>query len=588
MKRTFRWKNIVLRGLLAGILVFAALFFAGCGGGKGGNAGALKKKIALLEEQFVTEPMVYELGVEPAEGVGHAVFLSVCDTTERASVYSGTGADLETAWENARDAAMEAVKKDGPEPVWVKADVVYISDAIPMEQLNDSIGRARSEFLRYGVAFDAGYKTALLEAELNGNKIYDYENGNIDLAYLNRYLKLSGRSQLKALPENCIVFQTFGRFCDQDNTVYKLDSSGFDYGRRQVELVDRAYAESLLATSAEYLAAQVKEDGSFVYGYYPRFDNEVSGYNILRHAGTVWSLICRYRMTGDPALAAAIDRAVEYMLSQVVYPDENTAYLYEANDDEIKLGGCGIAVVALTEYMDVFGGEEYVDICRRMGNGILALLDQENGTYYHVLNGDFSKKEEFRTVYYDGEATFALCRLYSVTGDEKWLDAAKAAVDHFIEADYVQHRDQWVAYTMNEITKYVDDEAYYTFALRNVQENYERIKLDTVAPVCFELLMTTFEMYDRLTARGADIGGFDKDEFLRAIYSRAARMLDGYFYPEYAMYMENPARIVGAFMVREDGYRTRIDDVQHCIGGYYLYHKNYDRLVAHGMLEAIA
>ena len=81
------------------------------------------------------------------------------------------------------------------------------------------------------------------------------------------------------------------------------------------------------------------------------------------------------------------------------------------------------------------------------------------------------EKEEFRTVYYDGEATFALCRLYSVTGDQVWLDAAKSAVNHFIAADYVQYRDQWVAYSMNEITKYVDDPAYYAFALRNVQEN---------------------------------------------------------------------------------------------------------------------
>ena len=72
---------------------------------------------------------------------------------------------------------------------------------------------------------------------------------------------------------------------------------------------------------------------------------------------------------------------------------------------------------------------------------------------------------------------------------------------------------------------------------------------------------------------------------MKTIYARADRMLDGYFYPEYAMYMENPGRILGAFMVREDGYRTRIDDVQHCIGGYYLYHKNYDNLVKHGMLE---
>ena len=38
-------------------------------------------------------------------------------------------------------------------------------------------------------------------------------------------------------------------------------------------------------------------------------------------------------------------------------------------------------------------------------------------------------------------------------------------------------------------------------------------------------------------------------------------------------------------MVRHDGYRVRIDDVQHNIGGYYLYAKNYEKLVSYGLLN---
>lgn len=415
-------------------------------------------------------------------------------------------------------AAEEALRESGMEPAWVRADVVYLSETIPAEQLDRAVYSSRHEFFRYGVVFDEAWETALLEAEMNGAKVFEYEQGGIDLSYLNSYLKKAGRGeeQLETLPETYTVFQCFGWLCDEDGTVHSLGSSGLDYGRRSVETIDAAYAEELLSGAAEFLAEQVKDDGSFIYGMYPRFDNDIESYNIVRHASTIWSLICRYRMQPSDELAEIVDRTIAYMLTQIIEDDGGNTYLYESKDDEIKLGGCGVAVIVLTEYMDVFGSTEYVDICRRLGNGILTMLDMQTGEYYHVLNGDFTQKEEYRTVYYDGEATFALCRLYSLTGEEVWLDAAKRAVDHFIEADYVQYRDHWVTYSMNEITKHVDSEEYYTFALRNVQENLTEIyERDTTYHTYLELLMVSFELYDRLMEKGAAVGGLDVEMFLK-------------------------------------------------------------------------
>ena len=142
---------------------------------------------------------------------------------------------------------------------------------------------------------------------------------------------------------------------------------------------------------------------------------------------------------------------------------------------------------------------------------------------------------------------------------------------------------------MNEITKSIpDNPEYYAFALRNAQVNLETIRdRDTTYHTYLELLMSTFELYDRMQQMGIPTDGLDIEELLNTIYIRADRQLDGYFFPEYAMYMENPQRVLYTFMVRHDGYRIRIDDVQHNIGGYYLYYKNYDKLVQYGMLDVI-
>ena len=572
-----------LAAALAAAMILTALL-TGCGGGH--DTALFQEKAALLQEQALADWVRLELGTAPAGQAGYAVFLSVCDGTARASVWTGTSSTLDGAWENAADQAGKALKKSGLDPKWVKADVVYLSETVSAGELKTAVLSSRQEFFRYGAAFDGNFQTALLEAELNGAKIYDYENGGVSLDALNQYLKKAGRSTLKSLPDTYTLFQCAGWLCDEEKRVYELSASGLDYGRRKIPVVDADYVEGLIMNASGFLEGQIKEDGSFIYGWYPRFDREIENYNIVRHASTLWSLICRYRLAPSEELAGEIDRTIGYMLTQLRYDGQGRAYLYEEKADEIKLGGCGMAVVALTEYMDVFQNEKHVDVCRALGEAILSMMDQQTGEYRHVLNGDFTPKEDYRTVYYDGEATFALCRLYGLTGEERWLQAARTAVDHFIREDYTQYKDHWVAYTMNEITKYVpDDPNYYAFALDNAQRNLEEIaQRDTTYHTYLELLMATFQVYDRMVQSGGTAQGFDLRAFLSAIYTRADRQLNGYFFPEYAMYMANPQRILDTFMVRHDGYRVRIDDVQHNIGGYYLYYANYDKLVQYGML----
>lgn len=556
------------------------------------NIELFDRKSALLKEQVLSDARASELSGEIEDGLPDSVvFISICNGEERARVFTGTGADKETAWNDAYSHAKAFVEENSYNCLWVKADLVGEAKTLNTEDFSTELHHFRPEFFRKGISFDKEFNTALLEAELNGAKILDYDKECVNLTYLKTYLKKEGRTAISSLPDEYVVFRCIGWLCDEDGKVFELISDDAEYGRRKVDTVDKDYAAMLVENASAFLIDQVKDDGSFVYGIYPRFDNDINNYNIVRHASTLWSLVCQYRMTGNDKLVNVIDKAVDYMIDNaVINADNSTAYLYEKKSDEIKLGGCGVAVVALTEYMDAFDSDKYKDVAVRLGNGILTMLNEETGEYYHVLNGDCSRKEQFRTVYYDGEATFALCRLYSLTGDEKWLNAAKSAVEHFIDADYVQFKDHWVAYSMNEITKYVDDDRYYTFALRNAQENLNTIYYrDTTYHTYFELLMSTFELYDRMNERGIHVDylddGFDLNYFLKTVYKRADHMLNGYFYPEYAMYMANPNRVLDTFMVRHDGYRIRIDDVQHNVGGYYLYYKNYDKLVEYGMLE---
>lgn len=565
------------------LMIFCLLFLTACGMKDEESVQIYREKASLLKESALAEQSQAQ---EDLSSKTNTVFISVCDTTKRARVFTGTGSTLDNAWANASKKAEKCVGAGNLEPVWVKVDVVSLSQTMTTQELHNSLKNSRPGYFRYGVAFDHKWENALLEAELNGTKSFDYENGTIDLKYLNHYLEETERKEITDLPGEYTIFQCNGWLCDEKNTVYQLSGSGPDYGLRNIEKVDDAYVREMILNSSKFLANQVRGDGSFAYGIYPRFDKEIDHYNIIRHASSIWALICRYRLEPDAKLEKTIQQAINYMLDQVVYDDKGNAYLYEKESDEIKLGGCGVAVIALTEYMDVFKDNKYMSVCKALGRGIISLLDQKTGEYYHVLNRDFSQKEAFRTTYYDGEATFALCRLYGLTEEKEWILAAKNAVDHFILADYTQYKDHWVAFAMNEITKYIkNDKDYYIFALKNAQVSLNEIsRQDTACHTYLELLMSAFEVYDRMIESGISIEGFDLELLLKTIYTQANYMRTGYFYPEYAMYMENPRRILNTFMVRHDGYRVRIDDIRHNIGGYYLYYTNYDKLIKYGMM----
>lgn len=543
----------------------------------------------LLKIEAVSERVSDEIGTEPAgSAAGYAAFLSLSDGTERANVFSGTGSSLDAAWDNAYKKAYNYVCESISDAVWIKADVVNSSHSLTAAELRDTLSSLTEQYFRCGLAFN-DFSEALLEEEMNCAKIYDYYNYCVNYEYLNKYLQKAGRPTIDHEDGEYTAFTCISWFCDEDQKIYRLNDGELNYGRRGIDTLDADFAKALCLDASEYISGQLKEDGSFIYGYKPRFDNELSGYNILRHAGSIWILVIRYNLTGDEAMIPKIESTIDHVIDNaLLYSDDNTAFVLDEDDDEIKLGGNGIMLVALTEYMDALDTDKYMDIAVKLGNGILTMLDRSTGKYTHVLNPDFTVKEEFRTVYYDGEATFALSRLYGLTKYDKWLGAAEAAVSNFIREDYTKYSDHLIAYSMNELTKYIKNEEYFTFALRNAQQNLDNINsVGRTAPTCLELLMAVYETYQRIIDEGISVdyikNGFDLDFFLETIRSRADAQLDGYFFPEYAMYMRSPATVLNAFFAREDGFRTRIDDTQHSVGGYYLYYLNYDRLLENGM-----
>src|SRR5699024_2788712 len=122
-----------------------------------------------------------------------------------------------------------------------------------------------------------------------------------------------------------------------------------------------------------------------------------------------------------------------------------------ANQKEIKLGSNATAILAMAKYMEVMNSTKYIKEAQALAKGIIEMKTISGG-FLHVLSyPSFEIKDVHRIIYYEGEAVFALLRLYALDGESGWLEEARKSLDYFIKKDYWKHHDHWLSYAANEM-----------------------------------------------------------------------------------------------------------------------------------------
>jgi hypothetical protein len=558
------------------------------------NCIDLKTMLEVLKDNIFKKQDEVSEGMHAFFGgkIKYIVFLSASDVDSRAYVCKGIGNTIESSWKNATDSIKKRMNDRNVNPVWLKADVVYEIKEYSYQVFLDYVSRIKTNYFREGISFDALFQVAFMEQEVNANVfIADREDSagkelkwkNINY-YLRNTLGVKGVNLNERTTTKIYTFKTLSAFHDGQHC-YNLESGCLNNGRRHVQQLNEEYIRFIIKQSSSYLARQVNQSGKFRYGYFPCFDKEVPTYNILRHASSTYSMIEAYEVEADEQLQHSIQLALEYLLREGIefLNDPNgkvRAFVIErAADNEIKLGANAAAILAMAKYTSVFGDTRYVEVIQALAEGIEYFQNPETGSYSHILNyPDLSIKEKHRVIYYDGEATFALMRLYELDKNQRWLQLVEKAFEYFIENRYWRYHDHWLSYCSNELFKHKAVRKYVDFNLKNASLILDFcLTRETTYPTLLELLMATYNMISKMKQENCFIealDSFDYEKFMKALEYRAEHQLNGWFFPEVAMYYKAPNKILWAFYIRHHSFRSRIDDNEHNISGYCSYLNN--------------
>lgn len=541
------------------------------------------------------------------------LFFSLCDGEGRSIICRGAGGNFSLAWQDgARRCQTEAARRK-LNVRWLRIDQVTAIETLTWSELSVRLSQVKRNYFRFGLALDAELKQAFLEPELGANAML-YPGSDIAESGLNvknftvhAQRRFGQKLILDFSPETPVwLFSHEGAFFSNDVALDELPGvktnpaglcwlpgpdaqaswrsiSSLNAGRRSIEKLQADDVFSLIDSSSNFLARQVKKDGQFIYGHFPCFGRTIPTYNALRHASSTYSMLEAWELTREKTLLAAIRRALDYLVKTLIrrYPqaDGHTLAFNVDINGEAKLGANAVSLLALVKYDELTGDTRHRPLMEELALGITHMQDSSSGKFVHVLNAeDLTLKEAFRIVYYDGEAAFGLMRLYGLTHDPRWLVSVEKAFDYFLSSDHWKHHDHWLSYCANELTLYKPEEKYFRFGVKNISGLIDFIlQRETTFPTLLELSMAFEAMRRRIENEYPHmthvLDGLDIEKFHQALHHRAHHLLNGFFWPELAMYFAKPKSVVGSFFIRHHSFRVRIDDIEHYLSGYVAYWK---------------
>jgi hypothetical protein len=305
---------------------------------------------------------------------------------------------------------------------------------------------------------------------------------------------------------------------------------------------------------------------------------------MLRHAGAMYALSSYHERWPSPESAAALGRAAGFLRRATAPVDGDRVALWSADDrDEAKLGGAGLALVALSASVLRPAADD--PILSGLGRFVVS-LQKPDGSFYSKYFRAGGADDSWTSLYYPGEAALGLTRLAALMADGAWAAAATRALGYLASARKNARSvpaDHWALIATRELLARTDVEAPTRAELLQHARQICRSMLEARSqhppgsPLhgCFGSDGRTTPTATRLEGLLAAHALFDDDDPIRPEMESAIDAGIGFLLRAQRHGPPYPGAVPHALSDDEGATEVRIDYVQHALSAWIAEH---DRL----------
>jgi hypothetical protein len=524
----------------------------------------------------------------PPPAPGRRVMLAVFRPGSDALVGTASGATLSDAVAGAADAI--ATRAPGPLPPEARLEMdVPVSDGLGAVSLASDIEVPVVSIGLEGVLVAGGDGEIgfILPGEIGQRGMYHTDKSpGLDRGKIAALLA----SRVGVAETHLASMRTY-RF----HTEAYVESPSHDTGapplhvfRGMVEHPTEATPELLLAAvrrGADYLVRVMSAEGRFVYLYHPFDERRDTSYGWLRHAGSTYALLEAYEEFGTPSYAEKAELALQYLKKHFRDdPESEGKYVLDSKDEEQqKVGGAGLALLAFAKYAAVTGDRSDLETMRALAR---LIMKQQDPSGHFRANVDIQKpdgkKLKREPVYYPGEAVLGLIRFYALDPQDAYLDAARRGADWVLNVrdahtslDHQEH-DHWMSYALNDLYRVTHDDAYVEHAYKIARAIQKKQHGPADGPTDWAGTFyegETTPASTRVEAYDADIAlsrfaGKPEDWLVTPAKRVASAMLGQQFRVDNDYWLRNPSMADGGVRESLIGQDVRIDFVQHAMSAW--------------------